>query len=84
MGPSGTIPILPCIWVIRSISESNRARADQLGVTAGTAYMQLPEGGNDRTTHGLLPEGKKLWKIKEVPAEMSEDGVLAEFSSMME
>lgn len=84
MGPSGTIPILPCIWVIRSIGESNKALADQLGVKAGTAYMQLPEGGSDRTTHGLLPAGKKLWRIKEVPTQMSDAEVLADFASMME
>lgn len=44
MNPGESRPELPCLWVIRSISQKNEAAAKALGVTPGNVYIQPREG----------------------------------------
>lgn len=82
MNPGESRPVLPCLWVIRSISEKNQAAAKALGVTAGNAYIQ-PREGDGSTSLGTLPKDGTLWLYKAIDPGLTDDQLFAEFESVM-
>ncbi len=82
MNPGQSRPVLPCLWVIRSISEKNQAAAKALGVTAGNAYIQ-PRERDGSTSLGTLPEDGTLWLLKPFDPALTDDQLLAAFESVM-
>lgn len=81
--PGDSIPELPCIWVILSISDRNRAAAESLGVMPNNSYIQLRDGEAD-TPLGVLPKGKRLWHIKSInPEAAGEEQIFSEYANML-
>lgn len=83
MDPSEIIPILPCIWIVKGISEGDKATAEMLGVEEGNAYMQLEEESRKTTFFGRLPSGKTLWHIKAIDGSATPEQLFVEFAGMM-
>jgi hypothetical protein len=83
MNPGATKPKLPCIWIIRSISDRNRATAKSLGVLPGNSYMQKKDG-NEFTSLGVLPARTSFHRIKSIDPSATDEQLLSDYAGMLE
>lgn len=82
MNPGQSRPVLPCLWVIRSISEKNKKAAKSLGVTPGNAYYQ-PREGDGSTSLGTLPDDGTFWLLRAFDPASTDDQIFAAFEGLM-
>jgi len=81
--PGEAIPALPCIWIIRSISDRNKDAAKSLGVKPGNSYIQHKDGKDSTTMLGVLPAGKRLRLIKAIDPAATDEQLLEEYAGML-